>query len=291
MSLRGRPSRSIAWAATIRAWVESRPPQTPMTTFGLADGVQPLLEPGDLDVVGLVAVERQPLGVVGHEREPVDLAAQPDVAARAAAARTRPSGTSAPSVRDPERPAGCRRRCPAAAAPAGSGRGRRRRRCAAARRGTARSRRAGRRTRRPSSGRPRTGRWSTRPGRRPRRRTPPRQRALADADQQPPVLGPGHRDRAAGEVGQHGRAGQRGLGARRHRAPTCPRRSRRGARSPGTSVAPKIRSGPNGTSAPADADRRTRGGRRRARTSAARRTRGRSAGRTWARRRAPGRGG
>ena len=35
MSLRGRPSRSIALAATISACVESRPPETPMTTFGL----------------------------------------------------------------------------------------------------------------------------------------------------------------------------------------------------------------------------------------------------------------
>ena len=34
MSLRGRPSRSIALAATISAWVESSPPETPMTTFG-----------------------------------------------------------------------------------------------------------------------------------------------------------------------------------------------------------------------------------------------------------------
>ena len=34
MSLRGRPARSIAFAATISAWVESRPPETPMTTFG-----------------------------------------------------------------------------------------------------------------------------------------------------------------------------------------------------------------------------------------------------------------
>jgi hypothetical protein len=34
MSLRGRPSRSIDLAATISACVESRPPLTPMTTFG-----------------------------------------------------------------------------------------------------------------------------------------------------------------------------------------------------------------------------------------------------------------
>jgi hypothetical protein len=34
MSLRGRPSRSIAFAATISACVESRPPLTPITIFG-----------------------------------------------------------------------------------------------------------------------------------------------------------------------------------------------------------------------------------------------------------------
>ena len=34
MSLRGRPARSITCAATISACVESRPPETPMTTFG-----------------------------------------------------------------------------------------------------------------------------------------------------------------------------------------------------------------------------------------------------------------
>ena len=44
------------------------------------DRGQPLLESGDLDVVGLVAVELEPRGVVGHEREAVDLAQQADVA-------------------------------------------------------------------------------------------------------------------------------------------------------------------------------------------------------------------
>ena len=34
MSLRGRPNRSIALAATMSAWVESRPPETPITTRG-----------------------------------------------------------------------------------------------------------------------------------------------------------------------------------------------------------------------------------------------------------------
>ena len=38
-------------------------------------------------------------------------------------------------------------------------------------------------------------------------------------DQQSTVLRPGHGDRAAGQVGEHGRAGQRGLGAGRDRHP------------------------------------------------------------------------
>jgi hypothetical protein len=33
-SERGRPNRSIARHATISAWVESSPPETPMTTVG-----------------------------------------------------------------------------------------------------------------------------------------------------------------------------------------------------------------------------------------------------------------
>ena len=35
MSLRGRPRRSMARAATINACVESRPPETPITSLGL----------------------------------------------------------------------------------------------------------------------------------------------------------------------------------------------------------------------------------------------------------------
>ena len=35
MSLRGRPARSIACAATMSAWVESRPPETPMTSLSI----------------------------------------------------------------------------------------------------------------------------------------------------------------------------------------------------------------------------------------------------------------
>ena len=86
--VRGRPSRSHALAATMSAWVESRPPETPMTMrrhpgrVAAADGAHSLLEPGDLDVVGLVAVEGEAGLVVGHEREPVDGPAQPEVAGR-----------------------------------------------------------------------------------------------------------------------------------------------------------------------------------------------------------------
>ena len=80
MSLRGRPSRSIARAATISACVESRPPETPITSLGWPIALQPLLEPGDLDVVGLVAVLGEPGRVVGHEREAVERAPQADVA-------------------------------------------------------------------------------------------------------------------------------------------------------------------------------------------------------------------
>ena len=48
--------------------------------LGLTDSPHPLLEPGHLDVVGLVAVQRQPLRLVRDEREAVDLAPQADVA-------------------------------------------------------------------------------------------------------------------------------------------------------------------------------------------------------------------
>ena len=43
---------------------------------------QSLLEPGDLNVVGLVAVLLQPVGIGRHERKPLDLAPQSDVAGR-----------------------------------------------------------------------------------------------------------------------------------------------------------------------------------------------------------------
>ena len=73
------------------------------------------------------------------------------------------------------------------------------------------------------------------------------------AGQQFAVVGAADGDRAAGQVRQHRRARQRGLARSAGPAPTCPRRSRRAARSPGRSAAANSRSGPNGTSASADA--------------------------------------
>ena len=54
----------------------------PDDDLGVVQRAQPLLEAGDLDVVALVAVLLEPCGVVGHERESLDLTAQPDVPAR-----------------------------------------------------------------------------------------------------------------------------------------------------------------------------------------------------------------
>ena len=131
---------------------------------------QPLLEPRDLDVVGLVAVEREAGGVVGDVGVAVDLAQQPDVAGRGdeleldVAEVEGADAEPAPVVVVAPLPD------PLLAQPVevdvDDGRPR-------DRRGSARSPRAGRRTRRPSSGRPTTGRWSTRPGR-PRCRGRPR---------------------------------------------------------------------------------------------------------------------
>ncbi len=39
--VRGRPRRSQALAATMSAWVESRPPETPMTIVGIRAGSPP----------------------------------------------------------------------------------------------------------------------------------------------------------------------------------------------------------------------------------------------------------
>ena len=74
--------------------------------------------------------------------------------------------------------------------------------------GSARSRRAARRSRRSWPGRPRRDRWSTRPPRRRRRVGGQAARRLRLA-QQPPRLGLADGDVAGRQVGEHRRAGQR----------------------------------------------------------------------------------
>ncbi len=83
MSLRGRPSRSIAFAADDERVGRVEAATDADDDLGLADRGEPLLEAGHLDVVGLVAVEREAGRVVGDEGVAVDLAEQADVAGRA----------------------------------------------------------------------------------------------------------------------------------------------------------------------------------------------------------------
>ena len=219
-----------------------------MTTFGLPIARQSLLEPGHLDVVGLVAVLREPLRVVRDEREPVHPAAEADVTGRRVEGELDP--WSHVEGIGPDRCAGCRRRCPGAAAPGGSGRGRRRpfvRRGAVGEAFT--SPPAARRPRRPSSGRPTRGRCSTPPAP-PRRRGTPRGSAVdPERASSLAVLGPGDGDGRAGDV----RKARWRRRARRRRsaapAPTCPRRSRRAA--PGRARRCREQQvEPNGTSSP-----------------------------------------
>ena len=216
MSLRGRPSRSIALAATISAWVESRPPLTPMTTFGCPIAREPLLEPGDLDVVGLVAVEREAGGVVGDERD----SGRPCAAARCrrSVAASSNSTSRKSNVADPE-PAAvvvvAPLPDPLLAQPVevdvDDGRPRTvgeplalaEQVAALVDHGLAVPGQVGGRLALAGRG-VEVGRVAARAGR---------------PDQLAAALGPADGDRAGAEVGQHGRAGERRLRARRHRHP------------------------------------------------------------------------
>ena len=215
MSLRGRPRRSIALAATIRAWVESSPPETPMTIFGLADRPKSLLQPRDLDVVGLEAVQGQPLGIVGHEREAVDLAAQADVAGRGLEVELDgpegldPIRVSAAIVVEGALPEPFLAESVevdvghAALRGLGKALGLGEQVAALVDHRLAVPREVGGRLPRPGGG-IEVRRVAARAGR---------------AHEQSSILGAGDGDRAAREVREHGRAGQGGLGARRDRHP------------------------------------------------------------------------
>ena len=82
MFSRGRPSQSMARAATISACVESRPPETPMTARFDAGRLQPRGQALDLDVVGLVAI----LARAGRDRPARTGSARPRAGAGPASA-------------------------------------------------------------------------------------------------------------------------------------------------------------------------------------------------------------
>ncbi len=109
-------------------------------------GPQPLRQAGDLDVVSLVAVLREPGGIGRHEGESLDRALEADVVGPADR-----RGTRRAASRPAPAPAVVVERRPSASAPAAAGRGRCRRRRSARRPGSDRSRRASRRSRRSSA--------------------------------------------------------------------------------------------------------------------------------------------
>ena len=59
-----------------------QPAGNPDDDLRIVQRAQPLLQPGDLDVVGLIAILLQPLRIGRHERKTLDLPPQPDVAGR-----------------------------------------------------------------------------------------------------------------------------------------------------------------------------------------------------------------
>ncbi len=183
--------------------------------LGVADRPEPLLEPGDLDVVGLVAVEGEPLGVVGHERVAVDVAAQADVAGRRVerhldgAELRHPAVVRAAVVVEGALPLPLLADLQqvdvghGAARPVGEPLGLREQLPQLVDHGLPVPRQVGAGLAEPGRG-VHVGRQAARRGR---------------AHQQPAVLGAADGDRAAGDVDQHGGTGERGLGTRRHRHP------------------------------------------------------------------------
>ncbi len=213
---------------------------------------QPLHEPGDLDVVGLVAILREALAVRRHEREALDRAARSPTSSMGGSSLNGDPAIARPS--SPRGAGGCRRTCPGGSAPGAGGRGRRRRAPSGRRPESARSRRAARRSRRSRSARPRRGRWSTRP-RPPRNRRRPRRsgpiapgRAGARVSALPMVML--QADRLASTVAPASAASQLGGTGTQKSSQISAWTTK-----PGTSSAAKIRSGPNGASMRTDPDR------------------------------------
>ena len=118
-------SRSIVRQATIRACVESSPPETPITIFLMPLAPQPLLQPGHLDVVRLEAALVPFARIVRHVREPPHRPPQRHRAAAARPARTRTRRRTARRSR--YRRDRVVEAVPAACAPGGAGPGRCRR--------------------------------------------------------------------------------------------------------------------------------------------------------------------
>ena len=171
MFLRGRPSASKAFAATISAWVESSPPDTPMHDALAVGHLHPLRQALHLDVEGLVAVEVEARGIVRHEREAVDACARGRRPRRPAGARTRRGGSdvsgwpaaTAAALKVTVRMRSRRRRSTSTSATA----------IWLLQREALASGRAARPARGWSPGRPRRGRWCSRRARRPSRGRPP----------------------------------------------------------------------------------------------------------------------
>ena len=257
-----------------------------MTTFGSPIARSRCCRPGDLDVVGLVAVEGEAVGVGGHEREALDRAPQAEVAVGRvereadAAERAGARGVRAPVVVERAHPHALLAqqvevdvgdRAPVAV---GEALGLGEQHAVLVDHRLAVPRQVGRRL---ALARPRRRR------RRPGSASDAERHSSLRSSARPTVIG--LPDRLSSTVAPASAASALG-GIGTHMSSQTSTWTTR----PGTSSAANSRSGPNGTSAPP-----TRISAAlvvaRARAAGARRTRGRSAGRTSGRRRARGRGG
>ena len=286
MFSRGRPSRSNALAATISACVGIEAAGDADHDALLdPDRLQPLRKPGDLDVVGLVAIEREPVRVVRHEREALDLPLQPDIRHR----RVEPERDAAERL--------ARRKVPPAVVVEG----------AHPRPLLAQEVEIDVGERHPAARRKAFGLGEQHavlenlrlavPGEVGRRLPCPGGRVEIGRQaagglrlaEKPPRLRLADRDVGGGEIGEHRGAGERRLGRGTGSAPRNPRRSRRAPRSRRRRRRRKeVR--PERRLLPGECGSLRPRRRRRRQNAGARRIRGSSADGPWGRRRAAGRG-